>query len=260
MTKKRRLINENPLLEQQRLQAYNQRLDNQGVMTVSSTLTKSFCALMVTLLMGAYIWFNYDARESLQLYYYISGWSFVILLGLSFALSARPLWAKYLIFPYAILMGLLLGCFSKVADYVCPGLVFQAFLGTFIVFCTVAFISINEVIKLDSYMRKRIYTMTFALAVLYSIDYILWKFGIYSPFDNMINGDGWVGIIFSLFVIVLASFCLLADMDNIKLGAKKRYAKEAEWYCAMVLLATILWIYIEILRLLIKLQGRKRRS
>lgn len=259
MTRKRKLINENPLLKQRRLQAYDKLLDNQEVMTVSSTLKKSLCGLIFTLLAGAYIWLNYDARESYDTLQYISGFCFILLLGTTFTIAAKPLWAKYLIFPYAILQGVVIGLFSKVVEFQFPGLVLQAFLGTFIVFCTVAYISMNEVIKLGSYRRKRIYTMVSGVFILYAINLVLWKMGVYTPLDNMINGDGWVGILFSVFVVILASFCLLADMDTIKHGAKERYSKKIEWYCAMALLATVLWIYLEILRLLIKLQGKRRR-
>ncbi|MEM9569481.1 MAG: Bax inhibitor-1/YccA family protein [Bacteroidota bacterium] len=257
MKKKRKLVNTNPLLKQERLQVYDSALAHKEVMTVNSTLKKSLCALLVTLLSATYIWFNYDMKESLEALNRISSLCFISILGLFFAVSVKPLWAKYLIFPYAILKGVLLSLLSKLVDSVLPGLAFQAFLGTCIVFITVAFISANEAIKVDDHMRKRLGIALIALVVLQSINFFLWIIGVYSPV-NIINGNSFIGILFSLFVIVLASFCLLADMDSIKQGAKNRYAKAIEWYCAMSLLATVLWIYVEILRLLAKLNSKRR--
>ena len=247
------------MLSEERLQAYRKVLEHGEAMTVSSTLKKSLCAFLVTLLSAAYVWFNYSVKESYDSLQSISGLCVISIVGLSFAASTKPLWAKYLIFPYAIVEGVFLGLFSKLVDFIFPGLAFQAFLGTFIVFITVAFVSANEVIKVDNCMRKRIRTVIYALLVLCFVDFVLWMMGIYSPFDNMINGNGWIGILFSVFVVILASFCLLADMDSIKKRAKRRYSKAIEWYCAMSLLATVLWVYVEILRLLVKLSSRQKK-
>lgn len=258
MKKKEKLVNENPMLQQERLHVYHEGLTHKGVMTVSSTLKKSLCGLLVTLLSAAWIWFNYRIEEST-----ITSFKGILLVvgistfGLTLAVHRNPFWARYLIFPYAILKGILLGFISHMADLVFPGIAFQAFLGTFIVFVTMAFISVNNIIKVDGYFRKRLTTALFGLLLLYFIDIILHFTGIYA-LDNLMHGSGWISILFSVFVIGLASFCLLADMDSIKLGAKNGWTKQLEWYCAMSLLATVLWIYMEILRLLIKLNSRKK--
>lgn len=258
--KEGRIINENTLLEQKRLQSYNSRLVHEGAMTVSSTLKKSLCALLVTIISAAWVWFkfsiNEDNFEDFQGIFVVTG---IGVLGLIFALSYNLFKAKYIIFPYAILKGISLGLLSHLVDTIFPGIVFQAVLGTFIVFIVVAYISANDIIKVDHYFRKRLMTALFALIILYFINFILHITGIYNPFHSMIYGNSWLSILFSIFVIGLASCCLLADLDSIKQGAKRNFSKEMEWYCAMSLLVTILWIYLEVLRLLIKLNSRGRK-
>lgn len=253
-----KLVNENPMLTQERLQKYSKMLTHREAMTVKSTMKKSLCGLLVTLLGASWMWFQYDYIQPNQLVaiMFICGFG---ALGLGFKIARNPLQAKYLIGPYALLEGVLLGIWSKYNDIMFPGIVLQAFLGTFIVFMIVAFISANDVIKLDNYMKKRIYTMVLAVVLLRIVNsFFSWLIGADNSLNNMINGNGLIGIGFSIFVIGLASFCLLADMDRIKEGAKKQYPKAIEWYCAFSLLVTVLWIYVEIIRLLIKLNSRRR--
>ena len=95
---------------------------------------------------------------------------------------------------------------------------------------------------------------TGAIFLLYLVSFVLGFFGVSLPF---IHGSGWMGIGFSLFVVGLAAFNLLLDFDMVDQMVARRAPKAMEWFAAFALMVTLVWLYLEILRLLSKLQDRR---
>ena len=111
----------------------------------------------------------------------------------------------------------------------------------------------TRVISVTDKLRSTLFTMTFAIMIFYLITWILSFFHINIP---MLYSNSPISIGFSVFVTGLAAFNLLIDFDFIEQAARNYFPKEYEWYGAFGLLVTIVWLYVEMLRLLLKLQRR----
>jgi uncharacterized YccA/Bax inhibitor family protein len=109
------------------------------------------------------------------------------------------------------------------------------------------------VIRASENFKLGIFAATAGIGLVYLATLVLGMFGIAIPY---IHSSGWIGIGFSLFVVVIAALNLVLDFDFIGQGAASRAPKYLEWYAAFGLLVTLVWLYIEFLRLLAKLQRR----
>ncbi|MEO6810935.1 MAG: Bax inhibitor-1/YccA family protein, partial [Isosphaeraceae bacterium] len=136
-----------------------------------------------------------------------------------------------------------------------PGIATQAVGLTFGVLFVMLFLYGSRIIKVTQKLVVGIVAATGAVALLYIVTMVLSLFHIQVPF---IFGAGPIGIGFSLFVVGLAAFNLLLDFDVIERGAATGAPKYMEWYGAFGLMVTLIWLYLEILRLLAKLQSRDR--
>ena len=94
---------------------------------------------------------------------------------------------------------------------------------------------------------------TGGIGILYFLSFVLGFFGVSIP---LIHSNGLFGILFSCFVVVIAALNLVLDFDFIEEGAERGAPKYMEWYAAFGLLVTLIWLYLEILRLLAKLRSR----
>lgn len=161
---------------------------------------------------------------------------------------------------YAIVEGIFVGALSAfvndaVAKTDFKGAVPVAIAGTMVVFAVMLGLYVTRVIKVTETFKAVIVGATVAVAITYLGSFLLsflWK-GVY---DLPIYGSGPIGIIFSVIVIALAAFNLALDFDLIEQGVDSKFAKYMEWYCGFALLVTLVWLYIEILRLLLKLSRR----
>jgi len=108
-------------------------------------------------------------------------------------------------------------------------------------------------IKVTENFKLGVVSATGAIALFYVISFLLGMFGIPIPF---IHGSGIIGIGFSLFVVGIAALNLVLDFDFIENGAARGVPQYMEWYAAFGLIVTLVWLYIEILRLLSKLRSR----
>ena len=191
------------------------------------------------------------------------GWTFLGGIGafvLSLVISFKPTLAPWLAPPYALLVGLMLGAVSAwyesgfggsytVTGY--EGIVFQAALATMGVFTAMLLLYRTRVIKVTERFRSIVMVSMFAIVLVYLASFVLSLFGTTVP---LIHGSGVVGIGFSLLVIGIASLMLLVDFDQIERGVAAGAPKYMEWYSAFALMVTIVWIYLEMLRLLAKLR------
>jgi uncharacterized YccA/Bax inhibitor family protein len=163
-------------------------------------------------------------------------------------------WAMITAPIYALLEGLFLGGISAVLNAGFPGIVIQAVGLTFGTLACLLLAYRSGLIKATENFKLGIVAATGGICLLYLASIVLGFFGIPIP---MIHGSGPVGIGFSLFVVVIAALNLVLDFDFIEQGAERGAPKHMEWYAAFGLMVTLVWLYIEILRLLSKLNSRR---
>ena len=161
---------------------------------------------------------------------------------------------KYLIPIYAACEGLFLGGVSAVFEASYPGIVAQAVAGTFAALFSMLILYRANLIRCTDKFRSVIFTATASIAVIYIVNFIGSFFHFAVPF---INTSSVIGIGFSVVVVVVASLNLIVDFDFIERGARNFLPKDMEWYGAFGLMVTLVWLYLEILKLLAKLQDRR---
>ena len=161
---------------------------------------------------------------------------------------------KYLVPVYAVCEGFALGGISASMEASYPGIVSQAVAGTFAAFFSMLILYRARVIKCTDKFRSVLFISTLSIAIVYLINWIGGFFGYAVPF---INSSSNIGIAVSAIVVVVAAFNLIVDFDFIERGAQRMLPKDYEWYGAFGLMVTLVWLYLEILRLLAKLQDRR---
>lgn len=154
---------------------------------------------------------------------------------------------------YALIQGIFVGSVSAMYASAYGGIVFHAVTLTFAILFVMLFIYKTGIIRVTSKFRTGVIMATGAVFVVYLISWVLSMFGMQVP---MIHQGGFLGIGFSLLVIGIASLNLLLDFDNFEKGEQAGAPKYMEWFVSMGLMITLVWLYIEILRLLSLLQGR----
>jgi uncharacterized YccA/Bax inhibitor family protein len=226
-------------------------------MTVGGTVNKGF--ILIALVLASALWSWTQA--------YPSGWSmavppempswymlpFIGTIGLSFAIIFKPTMAPYLTPVYAILEGLLLGAISAMFEFKYPGIAMQAMLSTIATFIAMLLSYRSGLIQATDKFKRGVMAATGGIFLVYMIDMVMHFFGVNVPF---IHSAGPFGIIVSLVIVGVAALNLILDFDFIEKGAQQGAPKYMEWYGAFGLLVTLVWLYLEILRLLSK--GRDR--
>lgn len=223
-------------------------------MTIGGVVEKS--AFLLLLLVGAGIvgWSQVDQDQGGNLQ--VPGWLLVALLaGLGIAVLTifKPKLSPYTSPLYALVQGLVVGAISAVYNASFDGIVLQAVGLTVGVFAVMLALFALRIIKVTDKLRSGIMAATGAVMLVYVASFVLRLFGADVPF---IHDTGLIGIGFSLAVVVIASMNLLLDFDLIARGAAAGAPKHMEWYGAFGLLVTIVWLYLELLRLLSKLRSR----
>ncbi|MBL0129888.1 MAG: Bax inhibitor-1/YccA family protein [Chitinophagaceae bacterium] len=174
-------------------------------------------------------------------------------LGLALVMMFKKQWAAYLAPGYAILEGLFVGSISAMYNDAYPGLPTQAVALTLLVTLVMYLLYRYRIIKVTQKLRMVVVVATSVLAVFYLIQWITYL-AMGSPIGGFTNAATPLGIGFSILVVGLAAFNLLLNFDTIEKGVEMRAPKYMEWYSAFGLLVTIVWLYLEILRLLSKFQ------
>jgi uncharacterized YccA/Bax inhibitor family protein len=154
---------------------------------------------------------------------------------------------------YALLEGLFLGGVSAMLDLRYPGIAVQAIGLTFGTLLVLLMAYSSGLIKVNDKMRLGIVAATGGIAIFYLAQMVMGFFGIHLI---AINGSGPIGIGFSLFVCAIAAMNLVLDFDFIERGVNYGAPKYMEWYGAFGIMVTLVWLYLEILRLLSKLRSR----
>jgi len=220
-------------------------------MTIQGTVNKTALALLVLLAAATYVW-NLGVHDPRLPVFVMVG----VFGGLVVAMATifKQTWAPVTTRVYAALEGLALGGISVVFEARYPGLVSQAVFLTFGTLGALLMAYRSGLIKPTENFKLGVVAATGGIALVYLISFVMSFFGASIP---MINSSGTLGIVFSLFVVGIAALNLVLDFDFIEQGAARGAPKYMEWYGAFGLLVTLVWLYLEILRLLAKLQDRR---
>ncbi len=220
-------------------------------MTLSGTINKIATLLFLTILASAYSWHKFTENYSTAMTFAIGG----AIVGFILALVTifKKEWAPYTTPAYALAEGLFLGSISAMYNQQFNGIVLQAVGLTFGTLLMLLFLYKSGIIKATENFKMGVFAATGAIALLYLASFILGFFNIPIGF---IHSSGTFGIIFSVIVVVVAALNLVLDFDFIENGAKSNAPKYMEWYAAFGLMVTLIWLYLEMLRLLAKLNRR----
>ncbi len=221
-------------------------------MTLQGTVNKTGIALLILVACAAFTW--NEAMEGRAVSVYALGGA---LGGFAVALATifKKEWAPVTTPLYAALEGLFLGAISAMYEKNYPGLPMNAVGLTFGCLAALLAAYSSGLIRPSENFKLGVVAATGAVGLLYLVSIGLGFFGVQVP---GLFGSGWVGIAFSLFVVGLAAMNLVLDFDFIEGGVRAQAPKYMEWYGAFGLLVTLIWLYLEILRLLAKLQDRRR--
>jgi len=219
--------------------------DLEGSMTVQGAVNKSIF-LGVIMLFTAFI--GYSFPISMLIWGGAIGGLVVVIIA-----AMKPHLSPTLAPLYAALQGLFVGGISAMYAYMFSGIVFQAVTLTMAVFFIMLFIYKTGIIKVTQKFRAGIVMATGAILVVYLINFVMHLFGSGLPY---LHSGGTIGILISLAIIAIAAMNLLLDFDNFEKGAEQKAPSYMEWFAAMGLLITLVWLYIEILRLLSILYSR----
>lgn len=220
-------------------------------MTIQGTVNKSFILIALVFSTALLSWDFMTKLESGMIYVFASaGIAFIVGLVTVF----KPHWAPYTAPAYALFEGVFLGALSGFVDAIYPGIALQAVLLTCGTFLCLLMAYRSGLIKATENFKLGVVAATGAIALIYLLSFILGLFGVQIPY---IHGNGIIGILFSAVVVVIAALNLVLDFDFIEQGAERGAPKYMEWYASYGLLVTLVWLYIEILKLLMKLAGRR---
>ncbi len=221
------------------------------VMTVSGTVNKTALALLLLFITASFVWNQATAGAPVGLWIGVG-----VIGGLITALITvfKRTWAPITTPAYAALEGLALGGISAMFEANYPGIVSQAVFLTFGTLGGLLLAYRSGLIKATENFKLGIVAATGGIFFVYMIGFILSLFGSGIP---LIHSSGTFGILFSVFVVVIAALNLVLDFDFIEEGAEQGAPKYMEWYATFGLMVTLIWLYLEILRLLAKLQSRR---
>jgi uncharacterized YccA/Bax inhibitor family protein len=224
-----------------------------SVMTLQGTVLKTGFLLLVLVAAAGYTWSQAIAGSPLTYGLLMGGaiGGFVTALLTIFVPKVSPFTAPV----YAAAEGLLLGAISAAFEARYHGIAIQAVGLSVGVLTIMLSVYGTGIIRVTDKFRIGVVAATGAIALVYLVDIVVSFFGAHLPF---IHESGWVGIGFSLAVVVIAALNLVLDFDFIERGVQLEAPKYMEWYGGFSLLVTLVWMYLEILRLLAKVQGGSR--
>lgn len=248
----------NPALGGKTFEQYQPGIQSAGAMTINGTINKTLILLALVVIPAVWVWDMFyqsgiDTEGGLQnasLMYWLYGGLFG---GLIFAFITifKKTWAPFTAPIYAVLEGLFIGGISAIFEVQFSGIVFQAVALTFGTLFAMLVTYRLGLIKVTEKFKMGVVAATGAIFVVYLLSFVLSMFSVNVPF---IHSGGTIGILFSLFVIVIAALNLVLDFDFIEKGVEHGAPKYMEWYGGFGLIITLVWLYIEFLRLLSKLR------
>lgn len=244
----------NPALNEKNFEKTLHTSGDAGVMTEKGTLNKFGLLMVLVLASASFTW--KAAADGVNIMPWIIG-SAIGGLVVALVLAFKPIWAAFLAPVYALVEGVFVGgisaYYNDAFSQIAPNIVMQAVGITFGVVIAMFFLYRFGVIKATQKFKAIVFTATAGIAIFYLLAFVLRFFNIEMP---LIHSSGTWGIVFSLAVVAIAALNLILDFDMIEQGSAMGAPKYMEWYGAFGLLVTIIWLYIEILRLLSKFAKR----
>lgn len=225
-----------------------QAKDLPGKMTINGTINKTLIMTLLIFATGSFAW-----KAAMSGAPWISGaiiGSAIIGFIIAIVTVFKPAIAHITAPLYALAEGIVLGAISALYNNLYEGIVVQAILLTVAVLLLMLLLYRTGVLRATPAFRKGVFLATGAIAVVYLFHFIFSIFG--GSGIGMIHDAGALGIGFSLVVVGIAAFNLIIDFDNIAEGEKQEAPKRYEWYGAFALMVTLIWLYLEMLRLLSK--------
>lgn len=222
-------------------------MDASEAMTISGTVNKAFFMIVLLLFSASFVWSRPLAAAPFLLPSVIVG--FVIALVTIFKKEYSPVTAPI----YAVVEGVVLGTISSFFEARYPGIVIQAVGLTISTLLCLLLAYKSGLIKVTENFKLGVVAATGGIALLYLVSIVMGFFGFNIGF---IHSSGPIGIGFSVFVVIIAALNLVLDFDFIEKGSEMNAPKYMEWYGAFALMVTLIWLYLEILRLLSKTRGR----
>ena len=244
----------NPTLSDRTFKDLPRVWDQDQAMTVEGTTYKSAILLFCILLTAGFTWFQFFQTGNSAA---VSGWMMLGIFGgliTGFVTIFKKEWAAITAPIYALMQGLFIGGLSAILEASYPGIVIQAAALTFGTMAAMLVAYSTGLIRATEKFKLGVIAATGGIAIVYFSSIILGFFGVNLSF---IHGSGMMGIGFRLFVCVIAALNLIIDFDFIEKGARAGAPKYMEWYGAFALMVTLVWLYIEILRLLAKMRTRR---
>ncbi len=229
-------------------------VDMDNAMTINGVVWKTVVLLLGVIVTAAYTWsmfFKAGAAPSAIYHFIIAG--AIVGFGIAILTVFKPEWSPVTAPLYALAEGFFVGGVSAALEYAFPGVIIQAVTLTFATMVAMLAIYTFGWINVTDKFRYMVGSATGGIALVYITTFILSLFGVNTSF---LFGNGLLSILFSLFVVGIAALNFVLDFDFIYQGAERGAPKVMEWYGAFALIVTIIWLYIEFLRLASNLRGR----
>ena len=233
---------------------YGGYIDATARMTLSGTVNKTGILLVCALATAAWTWFRFLASHSiadvapLLLVGGIGGFIFAMVTVF------KKEWAPVTAPIYALLEGMVLGGLSAITEIRYPGIAIQAVSLTFGTLFVLLILYSSRIIKVTEKFRLGVFAATGGIMVFYLLQMVLGFFGVHF---YTLNGSGMLSIGISVFICAIAALNLVLDFDFIERGVNYGAPKYMEWYGAFGIMVTLVWLYLEILRLLSKMNSRR---
>lgn len=227
---------------------WNDRKSSALKMTITGILFKSLLCIAIIATITVGIWKLYSLGYDIEWFLYGGIISSIII---SIVISYKNNWAPFLVPVYAIAKGCFLGGISSFAHAKFPNMPYQAVGVTIITFFTILLLYQTRIIVVTQKLKSIIITAAASIFLVYIISWILSFFGI----QSFIGGTSLIAIAFNIIAAIVASLTLLLDFQYIE-RQKNKAPKKKEWLATWGLLVSLVWLYVEILRLMKKLAIR----
>ncbi len=241
----------NPALNSKTFSTFSYADTAGRAMTIQGTIHKSGVLLILLLITSIFSWKTAAASSELTGTLLPLGGIGGFIIALVTCFNAK--WAPFTAPVYALLEGLFLGAISYLFESHYANIVINAVMLTFGTMIAMLMAYRSGLIKVTEKFKAGVIAATGAIMFVYALSFILRLFSISMPF---IHDAGPIGITVSLVIVVVAALNLVLDFDLIKQGAERGAPRYMEWYGAFALMVTLIWLYLEILRLLSKLNRR----
>lgn len=240
----------NPILNENRFNEQEKILEGMP-MTVNGTIQVTAFLALLLVCAATFVWSRLTAGFT-DLGMMLTGGG--VIAGFILALIISFTKNKYLVPVYAVCEGCAMGGISAIFEQQFPGIVVQAVAGTFMALFAMLMLYKLNIIRATDKFRSVIFITTVSIAGIYLVDLLgRWLFHLQVP---LINSASPVGILISVVIVAIAALNLILDFDFIEKGEQMMLPKDYEWYGAFGLMVTLVWLYLEILKLLSKINRK----